>query len=205
VHQRHRLNSVGTDNLTGSIFADYIDLSAGGSDSISASSGDDLIITGAALDAGDHIDGGAGIDTLHISGNYASPVILGISTVTGVEKFVFDGGGVARLTLNQNVFTSATGAVTFDASRQGQNDALVLDGHLVTSSVDASGGDGKDILTGGSNGDVLVGGVGEDTLVGGNGNDILTGGLDADILTGGAGNDIFVYKLVSYDSGLYIS
>jgi Ca2+-binding RTX toxin-like protein len=185
------------DSLTGSSLGDQFDLTAGGSDTVTAGDGNDVVVAGAALNSADRIDGGAGFaDQLHLSGNYLSRVDLNASTVTGIEQFIFGPGGTVWLRLHDQLFASANAAVTFSAVNQGQTDSLQLDGSLITSAgIDATGGDGADVLTGGAVGDHLVGGVGDDSLSGGSGSDTLTGGLDTDTLTGGAGNDRFVFDL----------
>ncbi|WP_256358687.1 calcium-binding protein [Pseudomonas sp. PDM27] len=193
-----RQGTSGADSLTGTLQSDQLDLRAGGNDSVSAGAGDDLILVGNSLTAADSIDGGTGVaDELHLWGNYASIVSLGGTTVTGVEKFVIGQGGTVRLQLNNAVFSTANGLVTFDATAQGQTDALYLGASTITYSLNAQGGAGADSLMGGTAGDSLFGGAGSDSLVGGGGADTLTGGLDADTLVGGAGNDRFVFGLGS--------
>ncbi|MEF8708823.1 MAG: M10 family metallopeptidase C-terminal domain-containing protein [Candidatus Accumulibacter propinquus] len=192
-----RQGTAASDSLNGSSFGDQFDITAGGGDTVTGGDGNDVVVAGAALNAADRIDGGSGFaDQLRLAGNYLSRVDLNASTVTGIEQFIFGPGGTAWLRLHDQLFASANAAVTFSAVNQGQTDSLQLDGSLITSAgIDATGGDGADVLTGGAVGDHLVGGVGDDSLSGGGGSDTLTGGLDTDTLTGGAGNDRFVFGL----------
>jgi Ca2+-binding RTX toxin-like protein len=192
-----RQGTAASDSLNGSSFGDQFDLTAGGGDTVTGGDGNDVVVAGAALNAADRIDGGSGFaDQLRLAGNYLSRVDLNATTVTGIEQFIFGPGGTAWLRLHDQLFASANAAVTFSAVNQGQTDSLQLDGSLITSAgIDATGGDGADVLTGGAVGDHLVGGVGDDSLSGGGGSDTLTGGLDTDTLTGGAGNDRFVFGL----------
>jgi Ca2+-binding RTX toxin-like protein len=186
--------TAGSDTLAGSTGADYFDLSQGGSDTATGDAGDDVFVLGAALDAADRISGGAGTDTLRVSGTYAAPVVLGATTVTGVEQFQI-GAGTVRLTAGDNgIFTGTSGPLTFNAAGQGVGDAFVLDAsalgafawnHYIT----ATGGAGSDTLAAGSGNDTLSGGAGDDTLRGGGGNDTLTGGTGNDQLQGEDGND----------------
>jgi len=194
-----RQGTAASDSLSGSSFGDQFEITAGGSDTVTGGDGNDVVVAGAALNAADRIDGGSGFaDQLRLAGNYLSRVDLNATTVTGIEQFIFGPGGTVWLRLHDQLFASANAAVTFSAVNQGQTDSLQLDGSLITSAgIDATGGDGADVLTGGAVGDHLVGGVGEDSLSGGDGSDTLTGGLDTDTLTGGAGNDRFVFDLGS--------
>ncbi|MDH4386241.1 MAG: calcium-binding protein, partial [Caulobacter sp.] len=183
----------GDDILDGGDDADQI-TTGSGNDTVNGGTGSDQIIVGANLNAADVINGGAGdLDVLSISGVYASAVVLGATTVSGIEFFAI-GSGQVRLTLNAATLNGLVGIVpTFNASGQQQTDLFVLDGSAVAIGFNAFGGAGADQLTGGSGNDDLRGGAGQDILVGGAGADRIEGGLDADTLTGGAGNDIFVF------------
>lgn len=105
------------DVLTGSAFSDQIDISAGGSDNVAGGDGNDFIIVGSGLNSGDVIDGGAGTaDELRLSGNYVTRVDLTSTTVTGVENIIFGPGGGVWLRLHDNLFATANGSVTFNAT-----------------------------------------------------------------------------------------
>jgi len=184
----------GSNLRNGTGQADWIGTDRGGQDTVLAGAGDDFILAGAALDAGDSLDGGAGTgDRLALSGTLS--VALGPTTVTGVERFEI-GAGTLALVLDANTVASATPApgamFTVDATAQGVGSRLVLDGSLVTAAGMALlGGGGDDSLLGGAAADSLAGGAGDDTLAGGAGNDTLAGGAGADVLSGGAGDDLF--------------
>jgi Ca2+-binding RTX toxin-like protein len=207
--------TVGSDTLAGSALADYFDLGLGGSDSVTAGQGNDVLVIGAALDAGDRIDGGTGQDTLQLSGDYGAPVALAPDTVTGVEQFRIGAGNV-RLTLTgTGVFSGVSSALNFDASAQlagslFQFDASGLGVPVISPSYgnlqvtggagndalftgagndNVSGGAGDDVLRGGGGGDWLYGQAGNDNLAGEDGADQLNGGDGNDTLDGGAGND----------------
>ncbi len=195
-----RLDTAGADALTGSGGYDYLDITKGGSDSVLAGDGDDRIVAGSALDAGDSVSGGTGLDDeLLLSGSYASAVVLSASTITGVETIRAGANSQVRLQLDNNTVASTnsnTGlrTLTYDGSGQTQTDLTVLDGSKVTSGrLIVNTGGGNDTLTGGSGDDVLNSGVGNDILTGGAGNDTITGGLGQDTLTGGAGNDTYTF------------
>ncbi|WP_268877121.1 calcium-binding protein [Derxia lacustris] len=195
----YRQGTAAANAFAGGTAGDLFDISQGGNDSVSGNDGNDVIVAGNSLTQFDTIAGGAGnYDELRLSGNYAAVVTAG--SITGIEHFVF-GPGTVQLRLNAGIFSSVQGAVTFDASGQGQSDALVLDASGIAAYIDALGGAGADRLTGGNLGDSLRGGIGADALAGGAGDDTLVGGLDADTLTGGSGNDRFVYDF-AYGLGL---
>ncbi|MBR0670599.1 calcium-binding protein [Neoroseomonas soli] len=190
------LDGAGNNSRTGGEGADWIAVDRGGLDTVSAGGGDDRIEAGAALTAGDVLDGGAGTgDTLAVSGNFS--VVLAPTTLTGIERIEV-GTGEAALTLDPSTVATATpGAGTFftvDARAQGIGSRLVLDGSAVAGAGMAIlGGAGDDSLIGGSGADSLAGGTGDDTILGGQGDDTIEGGAGADLLDGGAGDDLFLF------------
>lgn len=191
-----------SDYFTGSSGNDHIDLSPGGGvDGVSTGGGDDVIWLGdTPLSSYHSINAGAGAgDELHLGGIYGSTLIPG--TVRGVELFVF-GSGSIRMLLHEDMFSSTSHAVMFDASAQGTTDSVYLDGSYwypnigtspgagtVFSNVNFLGGAGADSVIGGRGHDQLAGGAGSDQLSGFSGNDTLLGGDGADRLIGGEGND----------------
>lgn len=56
------------------------------------------------------------------------------------------------------------------------------------------GGNGDDVLDGGTDNDALIGGAGNDLLLGGAGNDFLAGNAGADSLAGQSGEDTFYFE-----------
>lgn len=176
------------DVFTGSGMADQFILASGGDDTVSAGDGDDLIRMGSELDAGDSIDGGAGAgDELRISAGSAF-IELGAPMVTGIERFVI-GSGEVQLYLHDSLFASTPHAITFDASGQSAEDGLMLNGQVVTYAVNATGGEGADVVWGGSANDTLDGRGGDDMLWGGLGADHIDGKDGANYLVGNGGDD----------------
>jgi Ca2+-binding RTX toxin-like protein len=177
-------------------------------DSISGSSGNDVIVTNYGDDTirggagNDTIDGGFGTDTAIYSGNYASYTITtnadssvtvsgpdGTDTLTGINLLKFADqtitlsfpGKTITGTANADTLTGTEGG---DTIRGGAgNDQLY-------------GYTGDDVLYGEAGDDYLSGDVGNDTLYGGDGNDTLLGGDGIDLLDGGAGNDTIYSYLV---------
>ena len=200
-----RLDTAGNDVLNGNA-DDYFDIRKGGSDTVNAGSGSNRIYAGSALSSGDVVTGGSDFDILVLSGNYATTVTLGATTVTGVETILVEAGSAIRLALNATTITAPTG-FGIDASAQLSGDLLNVDGSaavqqlsmvggagddtLIGGSVEnyLEGGDGDDYLEGGDGYSQLDGGSGSDTLIGGNGQDLATGGYGNDIISGGDGDD----------------
>ncbi|URW75668.1 hypothetical protein M9980_00045 [Sphingomonas donggukensis] len=81
--------------LTGTGGSDLVDISAGGSDTVSAGDGDDGIFVGAALSSGDVIDGGAGNDQVGFRGTYSGYTLSGTNLVS-IETLVFLSGSDTR-------------------------------------------------------------------------------------------------------------
>lgn len=183
-------------------------------DRVTGGDGADLIYAG----YGDHIDGGAGSDTLLLN-LFAAPagvtadfrqltgggalaigggVIQGIESVAWVEGTQFDdhltGSDIgylgARLAGNGGNDHLIAGAMTKFLSGGAGNDVL-----------DARASALEAILDGGPGEDTLYGGTSADNLYGGTGNDILIGGVGSDTLDGAGGRDTAMYAGLfrSYD------
>lgn len=153
----------GKDLLDGGTGGDTIS-DGTGCDTVLAGAGDDVIIAASDGEA-DRFDGGAGHDTLDLSG-----------TRTGV---------VADLLLGK-VSGAETGQDLVDGLEVlvGGSGADIL-----------SGGNGQDRLSGGDGNDQISGRGGDDTLDGGAGRDTLHDGAGRDVLRGGAGDDVIVLAL----------
>lgn len=171
----------GIENVEGSAFDDAIfgnELDnvmegGGGSDFFGDSRGDDRYI------------GGAGIDTLDLTGEDAGVTVnlaTGVMTYTGsTERDTMT--GIERI-VGTDFADTITGSF--------QNDLL-----FGTSGEDKIlGGNGDDFIDGGRDGDVLDGGAGNDTIIGGT-------GLGLDFMTGGAGADTFVF--LSRDDSIVVN
>lgn len=119
-----------------------------------------------AISDTDRIDGGAGVDSVTLTGSASRQIDL-------ATPDAFPTGGPELIAI-ENV----TGGVGNDTIL-GSTAANVLDG-----------GNGNDLLEGRTGNDTLRGGSGNDVAFGGDGNDSLDGGVGADQVSGGAGNDI---------------
>ncbi|MDB5693152.1 MAG: hypothetical protein JWO81_2215, partial [Alphaproteobacteria bacterium] len=87
-----------SDNiLTGGAAGDFIDLRDGGHDTASGAGGADGFYMGGALDAGDSLDGGAGAgDQVALQGDYAGGLVLGATTLSGIETLALLSGTDTR-------------------------------------------------------------------------------------------------------------
>lgn len=147
----------------------------GGNDTVNGGAGNDIIDTGDGDDtiviAGtqaqfDIMFGGAGIDTLKISGSKVTLAAFDAAT-SSIEVLQANKGTI--------VGNSADNILDFSA-------LLSVNG---LAAVD--GGNGNDTIIGSQFADTLRGGNGNDTLIGNGGNDVLTGGKGVDTFIFGSG------------------
>ncbi|MFC1458422.1 cadherin-like domain-containing protein, partial [Microvirga arabica] len=166
----------GNDLVEGGKGADLL-LDGAGRDTVLGGEGDDHAVV--ALDGDrDIYDGGAGTDTLDLSGTERGvDVDLARGTAEGCE---IGDNAVAGF----EIVRGGSGQDTISGS--GGNETL--QGGAGDDRMDGRGG--NDALDGGDGYDGLDGGEGNDTLSGGAGNDMLTDGTGQDIVRGGAGNDV---------------
>jgi Ca2+-binding RTX toxin-like protein len=200
------IGTAGKDKITGTEGDDSFDMSQGGNDKVIGRAGDDVMNFGAALGAGDKIDGGNGFDTVVIDGDYSGGLAFADTTLTSVEWLELAGGHSYTLSFVDANFTLG---FVIDGRDLGAGDALVVDARLDTDTdITMFGGAGNDRLRGGAGGDTfLLTKGGSDNATGGAGNDgfAMGGTLDAsDKLDGGAGSDL-VSLLGDYTGGLDIT
>ncbi|HEY5239172.1 MAG TPA: hypothetical protein VIJ62_12385, partial [Rhizomicrobium sp.] len=174
-----------TNDLTGlvnEVFAnnDTFNITSTAPARLLGAGGNDTFNFGANFGSTDAIDGGAGVNTAKLAGDYNTSILTG--ELQNIQKIVLAAGHNYDLSL---VSTTISGGK-----------ALTIDGHALgaanTMTIDASTQ---------SEGVHLLGGTGSDTLHGGAGNDQITGGLGADILTGGGGKDMFIYTSATQSTG----
>lgn len=155
--------------------ADLIHAEQGGDDTIDSGSDADIIYLGAALTAGDRIDGGDGRDVLVLQGEYA--LVLGAQNLINVEYLSVQSGSVTKF--------GDTAGNSYDYNLTSV-DANVAAGQMLTVNAQS--------LLAGEN-FTFDGSVETD------GKFLIDGGRGADHLTGGAGNDIFFFELDRWGSG----
>ncbi|WP_075290032.1 calcium-binding protein [Pararhizobium arenae] len=159
----------------------------------------------------DAIDGGAGTDTLVISGagqtksNKTDPNgISNIQNTKNIENIVVTNlaAGQSRVVdfgVPENYKGTNAITITTDRNYGTGKAATAIDGTLIVDGGAVSSKYSKLTVNGGNANDLLIGGLADDRLSGGKGNDILIGGYGADWLGGGAGNDLFLNSSSLYE------
>jgi Ca2+-binding RTX toxin-like protein len=164
-----------------------------GTDHLTGGAGNDIFFfQPGAWNSGDTVNGGSGINSFVLAGNYsgANAVTLGSSSLLNVQAVAFLSGSDHRFsaggvnfsyditTNDANVAAGQT--VVFNAALLQVGETFHFNGSAET--------DGNMRIYGGADNDVIIGGAQSD---------ILYGGLGADTLTGGGGNDTFLYRSVA--------
>lgn len=180
------LRGNGLDNqVIGGSFNDSIDLRDGGADYAFGGQGNDGIFFGLAYGPGDVVNGGSGIDTVAVQGNYLAGTL---GALTEVEVFLLLSGantmfGDLAGNLYDYAFTATDAAVAAGTILTVQAAGLLPGEDLVFNGSAES--DGAFRIFAGRGNDILIGGAGNDGfLFGADGN--FTG---ADRVNGGAGID----------------
>jgi VCBS repeat-containing protein len=182
----------GTNNFTGGSGNDVFDLTFGGTDTVHGGGGNDVFNLDGQLTAADSIDGGTGVDTLSLFGEYDN-LVLGATTITNVEIIRLAPGTNYNITTN-DATVAAGQTLKIDAGALTASDHLTFDGSAETDGAFAiQAGAGNDTLTGGALGDTFnLAAGGNDTVHGGGGNDTFSfhGAFNSgDVVDGGAGSD----------------
>ncbi len=184
--------------LDASLSTDAIHLRAGdGTYTVTGSAQGDTFDMGAHFTASDSIDGGAGIDTLTLDGDYSAGLTFGAATMVDVEAMSLVNGHSYNLVLD-DANVAAGQVLSVNAGALTAGNALTFDGSAETDgSFFIYTGAGNDVVSGGLLADTFVlsasgGPGGTDTVHGNGGDDITDAGatLDAsDVIDGGAGTD----------------
>lgn len=203
----------------------------GGHDTIYGGTGNDTLY---GMSGNDDLVGGLGVNDLWGGSGYDWFIMSARSSGASddwIGDFQFDidrvdvrAWGISDFSqITALLQTDSTGSAWFNASYNGYNHFLTIDGvaawELIPSDFIYSnsgpknqtgtayadtlfgsryddvlnGAGGNDVLLGGIGHDALYGSIGNDRLIGGTGNDDLIGGPGRDVLTGNAGYDAFVY------------
>ena len=163
-----------------------------GIDHLTAGAGSDGFFFGADgnLTGADRIDGGPGIDSIALRGNYVGVTALMFqdASFTNVEVLALlsghsnEYGGVIVPAGFDYDLTLANGNVAAGQRLDVIATSLAADESLRFDGSAESDGSYR-----------ILSGAGDDRIVGGSGSDMIYGGRGADHLAGGAGADIFVY------------
>lgn len=140
--------------------------------------GNDVLTPGAGTTA---VDGGAGTDTLRLTGPWTAVSIRNGAVEAG-ESLALRFQGIERI----------VGSRGDDAISADDKIAMTLDGGLGDD--DLFGGDLDDVLRGGAGDDFLWGWDGRDSVSGGRGDDDLLATDPGATLAGGAGADTFSFE-----------
>jgi hypothetical protein len=154
---------------------------------------DDTISSTIAFLQNSTLTGGAGSDTITITGTTGGTRSSAeLANITGFEVITLNNatGAISFTTNDANVATGSTLTIN-GASNAGvdANGALLTTAITVDASAETNG---RLSVTGGAGHDSLTGGAGNDSLTGGAGNDSLTGNGGNDVIAGGDGNDTIV-------------
>ncbi|HYI40517.1 MAG TPA: endo alpha-1,4 polygalactosaminidase [Allosphingosinicella sp.] len=176
----------GDDRLDGGSGNDVLRLHGAGTDTALGGIGDDILFFGATLTSADVVDGGAGVDTLVVQGNYAGGLTLG-TQIVGIENVSILAGSNTSLGepgTNRFDYVLTTNDANFSAGVQARiNGAALLAGEDFTFNGTAESDSSY----------VVYGGKGKDTLTGGPGNDIFFYAEErfasGDVVNGGSGYD----------------
>ncbi|HEY0311187.1 MAG TPA: tandem-95 repeat protein [Allosphingosinicella sp.] len=177
----HLEGSNGNDTVTGTPNADYFDFTQGGSDSGFGLGGNDAFYFGTAYDQNDKVDGGAGIDTVGLRGNYTGAG--GAVTILGGNMV-----NVETLSLMTSLTATPTGYdITWKDGNLATNQKMAIYAGNLQVGENATF-DGSAEAHGYF---VMYGGLGNDHFVGGSGSDGFYFGpgkfSQADFVDGGGG------------------
>jgi hypothetical protein len=186
------LGGQGNDDLRGGVLANAFNLGQGGNDAATGGNGNDVFNMGAALNSGDMLYGGGGIDRVVISGDYthANALTLTAGTLQQIGVLEMLNGSSYHVTVDGNMagfnvlLDPTAGTVFFNAGAD-KNDSAAFTFLGATT--------GNYILTGGYSGDVFnMQNATQYTLRGGHGDDTFTVGTGftaSDSIDGGGGDD----------------
>jgi serralysin len=155
----------GADRLAGGAGTDLFLLQDGGDDVADGGPGGDAFVFGAALTAGDQVDGGPDKDQLGLQGNYS--LTFGPGNLIGIETLALLSGSDTRFgdpgthfysynltSVDANVAAGQQLVVNYNGLRPGEN--VSFDGSAETDgSFFFYGGQGDDVLKGGAGGDAF--------------------------------------------------
>lgn len=194
--------TTGDDSLTGTSGHDVFYLGQGGNDTVDGGASADVFKFGAAFGSGDHVDGGTGIDTLSLNGDYATQLFVGASELVNVEKIVLGAGHQYNFAFADGVIAHGQ-SLTVKADALAVGDAVTIDAGSMTSAY----ADTKFIVYGGAGSTFFTAGGGTNLFHGGSGADFVYFGDNFgkdDRIDGGAGIDALSLN-GDYTAGLTFS
>lgn len=173
---------------------------------ITATSGEDLLISDDGINLTYEVDGGDAIVIDSIDAAVITSLRVNATSSSGSNKIVLNLSGATFSSLLMARVTAGGGSDTVNAS--GSDVLVSLDGGagndvVIGGQADTGGTtinvpntppynrsyELQNTLLGGSGNDVLIGGAGNDSMLGGSGNDTMSGEGGNDLLSGDSGND----------------
>jgi Ca2+-binding RTX toxin-like protein len=161
--------AAGDDTISGGDGNDLID-GGPGADKLAGEAGNDVLYHGGALTASDVNDGGDGVDTLVLQGNYPA-LALAAGSLAGIEGISLQSGSITRW--------GQSGSNSYDYSLTLANANTAPGQQLRINAQSLQAGE-----------DFTFAGAAESD----GGRFLVFGGFGADTLTGGAGNDVFFFE-----------
>lgn len=192
----------GDDDLVGTSGNDAFDMTQGGNDKVHAGDGNDVISFGASYDSGDFVDGGTGIDTLKLDGDYTS-FFIASTMLQNVERIGLAAGHEYNLFFLDGVVGNGQ-ALTIDGSALLASDYLSIDLSAMTAlsvstTVIVDSGASTSYFTAGPGANILHGGIGNDNV-------FFAGQFNAtDRIDGGSGADNSLTLDGDYSAGLAVT
>jgi Ca2+-binding RTX toxin-like protein len=181
---RFFLGDIGTPlNVTGGAGNDSFH--GGGSNAtLIGGGGNDRFTFGANFDGTDTIDGGTGVNTVSLDGDYSAGLTFGATSLENINALVLTANNSYDLTLNAANDPSGQ-TLRVDGSHLHSGDSLTFDGSAVSGNL------------------YLEGGNGSDTLTAGQGHAVFDGALGSDTFITGAKSDHFLYTSVADSNGAH--
>lgn len=161
---------------------DTIDL-FGGVNIVNAGDGDDGLEIFGPISSTSRFDGGAGNNTIYLSGDFSAGQVVGKGWGTNINDFGMTAGNNYKLSFQDGLIAAGHTLSFFANGLTADNHVILNASHLTTGNI------------------VLQGGDGNDTLIGGGGNDTFEGRGGTDTMTGGAGADMFEFNTVADSTG----
>lgn len=209
----------GNDTKTGTSAGDTFYMQQGGADKVFGEGGEDQIHFGNTFNANDFVNGGAGSDTLYLSGaSYSGGLTITSSMLKSVDYISLADNHSYHFVITDSVIASGSWNsgvnMWIDAGALSSGHSLYVDASSEASAhvIAMSGGAGNDTLIGGAGRDQLygsasIGGGGHDTINAHAGDDFIGmwGFLDSgDRINGGNGTDT-LNLFGDYSSGLTLN
>jgi VCBS repeat-containing protein len=162
--QNDTLKGDATNNvIVGSDYDEFFDVSQGGTDTVSALGGNDIVFFGSTFTSADVVDGGAGTDTLALQGNYGLTLTGNVTNIEGISLLSGANTRFGEPGTNRYDYNITVADANFDGGQVKINGGNLLAGEDFTFNGAAEddarfliyGGFGQENLTGGQQSDIF--------------------------------------------------